>query len=83
MSEEQLMKEIIKEQAYKIIELEQQLTELKESQTQKRITRLCNRLDKAEHQNKHLISTIKNILNQTCREDIWKIVEKVLVDIKE
>ena len=64
-----------------VTELEQQLSELKESQKQKQITRLCNRLDKAEQQNKQMISAIKNILNQTCREDIWKIAEETLTDI--
>ena len=37
-----------------VTELEQQLTELKESQKQKQIIRLCQRLDKAEQQNKYL-----------------------------
>lgn len=44
-----------------IRELEQQLSELKESQKQKQITRLCNRLDKAEQQNKELIKFIEKI----------------------
>ena len=37
-----------------VLELEQQITELKESQKQKQIIRLCQRLDKAEQQNKEL-----------------------------
>ena len=45
-----------------IRELEQQLSELKESQKQKQITRLCNRLDKAEQQNKQL-----SIISKNCR----------------
>ena len=42
----------------KIEELEQQITELKESQKQKQIIKLCERLDKAEQQ-----------INGTCK---WK-----------
>ena len=45
-----------------IRELEQQLSELKESQKQKQITRLCNRLDKAEQQKAELIKTLNNWL---------------------
>ena len=45
-----------------IRELEQQLSELKESQKQKQIIRLCNRLDKAEQQNKQL-----SIISKNCR----------------
>ena len=45
-----------------IEKLEQQLSELKESQKQKQITRLCNRLDKAEQQNKQL-----SIISKNCR----------------
>ena len=45
-----------------IRELERQLTELKESQKQKQIIKLCNRLDKAEQQNKELIEDFKKIL---------------------
>ena len=41
-----------------IRELEQQLTELKESQKQKRIIKLCERLDEAEQQNKELIEDL-------------------------
>ena len=41
-----------------VTELEQQLTELKESQKQKQIIILCNRLDKAEQQNKDLIEDL-------------------------
>ena len=79
MSEEQLMKEIIKEQAQKIIhleqylriekevsdetikELEQQITELKESQKQKQIIKLCERLDEAKQQNEQMLNTLKEI----------------------
>jgi len=39
-------------------ELEQQLSELKESQKQKQIIRLCNRLDKAEHQNEQMLEAL-------------------------
>ena len=42
-------------------ELEQQLTELKESQKQKQIIRLCERLDKAEQQNKQMIEALRMI----------------------
>ena len=45
-----------------IRELEQQLSELKESQKQKQIIILCNRLDKAEHLNKQL-----SIISKNCR----------------
>lgn len=41
-----------------IRELEQQLSELKESQKQKQIILLCNRLDKAEQQNKQMIEAL-------------------------
>ena len=41
-----------------VLELEQQITELKESQKQKQIIRLCQRLDKAEQQNKELIEDL-------------------------
>ena len=44
-----------------IRELEQQLSELKESQKQKQIIRLCNRLDEAEHQNEQMIELLKFI----------------------
>ena len=86
MSEEQLMKEIIKEQAQKIInleqylriekevsdetikELEQQITELKESQKQKQIIKLCERLDKAEQQNEQMLEALIMIY-KTWHED--------------
>ena len=42
-----------------IEELEHQITELKESQKQKRIIRLCERLDKAEQQKAELIEFVK------------------------
>ena len=51
-----------------IRELEQQLTELKESQTQKRIIRLCNRLDNAERQNKQMIEALI-VIYKACHED--------------
>ena len=41
-----------------IRELEQQLSELKESQKQKQIIRLCNRLDESERQNKQMIEAL-------------------------
>ena len=41
-----------------IRELEQQLSELKESQKQKQIIRLCNRLDKAEQQNEQMLEAL-------------------------
>lgn len=44
-----------------VTELEQQLSELKESQTQKRIIKLCERLDKAERQNKQMIEVLLQI----------------------
>ena len=45
-----------------VLELEQQITELKESQKQKRIIRLCERLDKAEQQNKELREDRDNLM---------------------
>ena len=51
-----------------IRELEQQLTELKESQKQKQITRLCNRLDKAEQLNKQMLEALIMIY-KTWHED--------------
>ena len=45
-----------------VTELEQQLSELKESQKQKQIIRLCNRLDKAEQQNKELREDRDNLM---------------------
>ena len=44
-----------------IRELEQQLSELKESRKQKQIIRLCNRLDKAEQQNEQMLDILKEI----------------------
>ena len=44
-----------------VTELEQQLTELKESQKQKQIIILCNRLDKAEQQNEQMLDILKEI----------------------
>ena len=43
-----------------IEELEHQITELKESQKQKRIIRLCERLDKAEQQKAELIEALSD-----------------------
>ena len=45
-----------------VLELEQQITELKESQKQKQIIRLCQRLDKAEQQNKELMEDRDNLM---------------------
>ena len=45
-----------------VLELEQQITELKESQKQKQIIRLCQRLDKAEQQNKELREDRDNLM---------------------
>ena len=42
-----------------IKELEQQITELKESQKQKQIIRLCKRLDESKHQNEQMIEVLK------------------------
>jgi hypothetical protein len=44
-----------------ITELEQQITELKESQKQKQIIKLCERLDKAEQQNEQMIEALRMI----------------------
>ena len=41
-----------------IEKLKQQLSELKESQKQKQIIILCNRLDKAEQQNKQMLEAL-------------------------
>ena len=45
-----------------VSELEHQVTELKESQKQKQIIRLCQRLDKAEQQNKELREDRDNLM---------------------
>ena len=45
-----------------IEKLKQQLSELKESQKQKQIIILCNRLDKAEQQNKELREDRDNLM---------------------
>ena len=42
-----------------VAELEQQITELKESQKQKQIIKLCKRLDEAERQNKQMIESLR------------------------
>lgn len=44
-----------------IAELEHQITELKTSQKQKQIIKLCNRLDKAEQQNKQMIEALDKV----------------------
>lgn len=44
-----------------IIELEQQNKQLKESQTQKQIIKLCERLKEAEQQNKQMIEALLQI----------------------
>ena len=44
-----------------IAELEQQLSKLKESQKQKQIIKLCERLDKAEQQNEQMIEALRMI----------------------
>ena len=41
-----------------VAELEQQITELKESQKQKQIIRLCERLDEAKQQNERMIELL-------------------------
>ena len=41
-----------------VAELEQQITELKESQKQKQIIKLCERLDEAKRQNKQMFEAI-------------------------
>ena len=51
-----------------VTELEQQLSKLKESQKQKQIIRLCERLDKAEQQNKQMIEALIMIY-KTWHED--------------
>ena len=47
-----------------VAELEKQLTELKESQKQKQIIRLCERLDEAEQQKAELIEALR--LSNNC-----------------
>ena len=44
-----------------VIELEQELTKLKESQTQKSIIKLCNRVDKAEADKAELVEFVRDI----------------------
>ena len=76
-----------------IEELEHQITELKESQKQKRIIRLCERLDKAEQQKAELIEIAKEysyllLSQQTYNfnnehdlkrgEEIEELIEKIL-----
>lgn len=41
-----------------VTELEQQITELKESQKQKQIIKLCERLDEAKRQNKQMLEAL-------------------------
>ena len=57
-------------------ELERQITELKESQKQKQIIKLCERLDKAEQQNKELIEALSIALNDSEREkEIYQLMD--------
>ena len=49
-------------------ELEQQLTELKESRKQKQIIKLCNRLDKAEQQNKQIKEALRQCMTWLKKE---------------
>lgn len=44
-----------------VIELEQELSKLKESQTQKSIIKLCNRVDKAEVDKAELMKFVKEM----------------------
>ena len=44
-----------------IEKLEQQIVQLQESQKQKNIIKLCERLDKAEQQNKEMLEILKMI----------------------
>ena len=54
-----------------VIELEQELTKLKESQTQKSIIKLCNRVDKAEADKAELVEFVRDIAyNDISRNDI-------------
>lgn len=63
----------------KIIEqLEQQITDLKESQKQKQIIKLCERLDKAERQNKQMISKLINIYTILFTESYDSIIQSEL-----
>ena len=73
-----------------IRELEQQLSELKESQKQKQIIRLCNRLDKAEQQNKQITAALRQCMTWLKKESksmpnyditqsvLWQNFEEVL-----
>ena len=47
--------------AKEVTELEQELTKLKESQTQKSIIKLCNRVDKAEADKAELVEFVRDI----------------------
>ena len=51
-----------------IAELEQQITELKESQKQKQIIKLCERLDEAKQQNERMLEALIMIY-KTWHED--------------
>ena len=54
-----------------VTELEQELTKLKESQTQKSIIKLCNRVDKAEAEKAELLEFVRDIAyNDISRNDI-------------
>ena len=44
-----------------VTELEQELTKLKESQTQKSIIKLCNRVDKAEQEKAELKKEVERL----------------------
>ena len=45
-----------------VTELEQQLSELKESQKQKQIIKLCERLDEAKQQNKQMLEALIDVI---------------------
>ena len=73
-----------------IEELEQQIIELKESQKQKQVIRLCQRLDKAVQQNKDLKNALKQCMTWRKKESksiphyditqsvLWQKIEEVL-----
>lgn len=64
-----------------VLELEQQITELKESQKQKQIIRLCQRLDKAEQQNKELIEKIKGLFSRSGNDKYDDGYDKAISDV--
>ena len=47
-----------------VTELEQQLSKLKESQKQKQIIKLCERLDEAKQQNEQMLEALIDIYNE-------------------